>query len=122
MPARKLTVAGEEAVEAYVTSRGNAVFGYMPAGTYYVKETSGAIEGFTAKQNPMQVTVPRSGGTATIEFTNVNKDFGTIAVQKVRTTKNSGIVPFGGVEFELYKNKNSIVTKHKATNNNTKSW
>ena len=73
------TVEGEEAVEAYVTSRGNAVFGYMPAGTYYVKETSGAIEGFTAKQNPMQVTVPRSGGTATIEFTNVNKDFGTIA-------------------------------------------
>ncbi len=107
------TVAGEEAVEAYVTSRGNAVFGYMPAGTYYVKETSGAIEGFTAKQNPMQVTVPRSGGTATIEFTNVNKDFGTIAVQKVRTTKNSGIVPFGGVEFELYKNKADVNTPSK---------
>lgn len=107
------TVEGEEAVETYVTSRGNAVFGYMPAGTYYVKETSGAIEGFTAKQNPMQVTVPRSGGTATIEFTNVNKDFGTIAVQKVRTTKNSGIVPFGGVEFELYKNKADVNTPSK---------
>ena len=70
------TVEGKNAVEAYVTSRGNAVFGYMPAGTYYVKETSGAIEGFTAKQNPMQVTVPRSGGTATVEFTNVNNNFG----------------------------------------------
>lgn len=47
------TVEGTEAVETYVTSRGNAVFGYMPAGTYYVKE-SGRIDGFGAKQNPMQ--------------------------------------------------------------------
>lgn len=107
------TVEGKNAVEAYVTSRGNAVFGYMPAGTYYVKETSGAIEGFTAKQNPMQVTVPRSGGTATVEFTNVNNNFGTIAVQKVRTTKNGGTVPFGGVEFELYKNKADVESPSK---------
>lgn len=59
------------------------------------------------------MTVPRSGGTAAIEFTNENKDFGTIAVQKVRTTKNSGIVPFGGVEFELYKNKADVNTPSK---------
>ena len=78
------TVADKDAIATYSTERGNAVFDYMPAGTYYVKET-GAIKDFGAKQNPMQVTVPRSGGTATVEFTNVNKDFGSIAVQKVRT-------------------------------------
>lgn len=106
------TVEGTEAVETYVTSRGNAVFGYMPAGTYYVKE-SGRIDGFGAKQNPMQVTVPRSGGTAAIEFTNENKDFGTIAVQKVRKTNKGAELPFAGVEFKLYKNKADVNTPSK---------
>jgi uncharacterized repeat protein (TIGR01451 family) len=101
------TVEGKNAVADYDTTRGNAVFDYMNAGTYYVKET-GAIKHFGAKQNPMQVTVPRSGGTATIEFTNVNKDFGTIAVQKVRMTKTGSEVPFGGIEFELYKNEADV--------------
>ncbi|MFR5859252.1 MAG: SpaA isopeptide-forming pilin-related protein [Clostridia bacterium] len=101
------TVADKDAIATYSTERGNAVFDYMPAGTYYVKET-GAIKDFGAKQNPMQVTVPRSGGTATVEFTNVNKDFGSIAVQKVRKTKDGKEVPFGGVEFELYRNKQDV--------------
>ena len=103
------TVAGEEAVADYDTTLGAAVFGYMNAGTYYVKET-GAIKGFDAKQNPMQVTVPRSGGTATIEFTNVNTDFGSIAVQKVRKTNKDAEVPFAGIKFELYKNKADVNT------------
>ena len=101
------TVADKDAIATYSTERGNAVFDYMPAGIYYVKET-GAIKDFGAKQNPMQVTVPRSGGTATVEFTNVNKDFGSIAVQKVRKTKDGKEVPFGGVEFELYRNKQDV--------------
>lgn len=101
------TVADKDAIATYSTERGNAVFDYMPAGTYYVKE-SGAIKDFGAKQNPMQVTVPRSGGTATVEFTNVNKDFGSIVVQKVRKTKDGKEVPFGGVEFELYRNKQDV--------------
>lgn len=101
------TVAGKDAVAEYSTENGNAVFDYMNAGTYYVKET-GVIKGFDAKQNPMQVTVPRSGGTATIEFTNENKDFGTIAVQKVRMAKNGNEIPFGGIKFELYKNKADV--------------
>lgn len=106
------TVEGKDAVAEYRTDSGYATFDYMNAGTYYVKET-GAIKGFAAKQNPMQVTVPRSGGTATIEFTNVNKDFGTIAVQKVRKTKNGSNVPFGGVEFELYKSKSDVTDSSK---------
>ncbi len=106
------TVEGKDAVEAYVTSRGNAVFGYMPAGTYYVKET-GAIKGFAAKYNPMQVTVPRSGGTATIEFTNVNQNFGTIAVQKVRKTNKGTELPFAGITFELYKKKADVTDSSK---------
>ena len=106
------TVEGKDAVEAYVTSRGNAVFGYMPAGTYYVKET-GAIKGFAAKQNPMQVTVPRSGGTATVEFTNVNQNFGTIAVQKVRKTNKGTELPFAGITFELYKKKADVTDSSK---------
>ena len=106
------TVEGKDAVEAYVTSRGNAVFGYMPAGTYYVKET-GAIKGFGAKQNPMQVTVPRSGGTATVEFTNVNQNFGTIAVQKVRKTNKGTELPFVGITFELYKKKADVTDSSK---------
>ena len=93
------TVADKDAIATYSTERGNAVFDYMPAGTYYVKETGG-IKSFTAKQNPMQVTVPRSGGTATVEFTNVNKDFGSIAVQKVRKTKDGKEVPFGEVKCQ----------------------
>lgn len=101
------TVADKDAIATYSTERGNAVFDYMPAGTYYVKETGG-IKSFTAKQNPMQVTVPRSGGTATVEFTNVNKDFGSIAVQKVRKTKDGSQVPFGEVKFELYRNKQDV--------------
>lgn len=101
------TVADKDAIATYSTERGNAVFDYMPAGTYYVKE-SGAIKDFGAKQNPMQVTVPRSGGTATVEFTNVNKDFGSIVVQKVRKTKDGKEVPFGGVEFELYRSKQDV--------------
>lgn len=101
------TVADKDAIATYSTERGNAVFDYMPAGTYYVKETGG-IKSFTAKQNPMQVTVPRSGGTATVEFTNVNKDFGSIAVQKVRKTKDGKEVPFGGVVFELYRSKQDV--------------
>lgn len=101
------TVADKDAIATYSTERGNAEFDYMPAGTYYVKETGG-IKSFTAKQNPMQVTVPRSGGTATVEFTNVNKDFGSIAVQKVRMTKDGKEVPFDGVTFELYRSKQDV--------------
>lgn len=101
------TVAGKNAVANYSIEDGNAVFDYMNAGTYYVKET-GAIKGFIAKQNPMQVTVPRSGGTATVEFINENKDFGTIAVQKVRMTKNGSCEPFSKVTFEIYKNKEDV--------------
>lgn len=101
------TVAGKNAVATYSTSLGNAAFDYMNAGTYYVNET-GAIKGFGARQNPMQVTVPRSGGTATIEFTNENKDFGTIAVQKIRRTKNGSYEPFSKVTFEIYKNREDV--------------
>ena len=101
------TVAGKDAIAEYNTENGNAVFDYMNAGTYYVEE-SGRIDGFGAKQNPMQVTVPRSGGTATIEFTNENKDFGTIAVQKIRRTKNGSYEPFSKVTFEIYKNREDV--------------
>ena len=101
------TVAGKDAIAEYNTENGNAVFDYMNAGTYYVEE-SGRIDGFGAKQNPMQVTVPRSGGTATIEFTNENKDFGTIAVQKIRRTKNGSYEPLSKVTFEIYKNREDV--------------
>lgn len=91
---------GEEA-KASLETNGSAVFDYMESGTYYVKET-GAIEGFGAVSNPMEVTIPRSGGTARIGFTNKNTDFGTVAVYKVRETAAGTKEPLGGVIFKLF--------------------
>lgn len=91
---------GDEA-KAKLLSNGTAVFDYMEAGTYYIKE-EGAIKGFGAVKNPMEVTIPRSGGTVRIGFTNKNTDFGTVSVYKVRETAAGTKEPLGGVIFKLF--------------------
>lgn len=93
---------GDNAEVTYDVANGRAVFDYINAGTYYIKEIGG-IKGFEAVNNPVAVTIPRNGGNATVGFVNKNKDFGSVAVYKVKKTKTPGVFePFSGVTFNLY--------------------
>lgn len=96
---------GDNAEVTYDVAKGCAVFDYINAGTYYIKEI-GKIKGFEAVNNPVAVTIPRNGGNATVGFVNKNNDFGSVAVYKVKKTKTPGVYePFSGVTFNLYKSK-----------------
>lgn len=89
---------------------GIVVLDDMESGTYYLKE-SGTITGFEPVKNPVEVVIPREGGTVRVGFYNKNSEFGTIAVYKVRETAKGVQTPLGNVTFKIYETKGDAEAK-----------
>lgn len=96
-------IDGTAAEAVYDVNRGNAVFDYMESGTYYIKEIGG-VKGFEPSEEPVAVTIPRSGGVGRITFDNENDTFGAAMFYKVKNV-NEQQQPFEGVSFRIFKTK-----------------